>query len=67
MAVIEDVVVSLGEIGLWLQALGVLVVIWIIVQTITMYYNRKRRLLLEELNKRLKVVEKKIDAIKARK
>ena len=67
MAVIEDVVVSLGEIGLWLQALGVLVGIWIIVQTITMYYNRKRRLLLEELNKRLKVVEKKIDAIKARK
>ncbi|MEK6909015.1 MAG: hypothetical protein AABX23_03110 [Nanoarchaeota archaeon] len=63
MVVIDDVVLQLGQIGLWVQAVGLLVIIWIIVQTITLYYNRKRRLLLEEINKRLKRLETKVDKI----
>ena len=67
MAVIEDLVLELGSIGLWVQAVGLVVVLWIIIEAITLYYNRKRRLLLEEINERLKVVEKKIDFMIRRK
>ena len=61
MVVLEEVLLKLGSVGLWVQAVGLLVIIWIIVESITLYYNRRRRLLLEEINTRLKVVEKKID------
>ncbi len=64
MAVIDDVVIELGRIGLWAQAVGLLVIIWIIIQCITMYFNRKRRLLLVEINNRLKIVEKKLNKLK---
>ncbi|MEK6914923.1 MAG: hypothetical protein AABW89_00070 [Nanoarchaeota archaeon] len=63
MANIEEIVLALGEVGLWIQAVGLLVVIWIIIQIITMYFNRKRRLLLEEINKRLKRVETKLNKL----
>ncbi len=64
MVVIEDVVVQLGQVGLWVQAVGLVVILWIIVEAITLYYNRKRRLLLMNIDERLKRVEKKIDLIK---
>lgn len=64
MVVIEDVVVQLGQVGLWVQAVGLVVVLWIIVESVTLYYNRKRRLLLMNIDERLKRVEKKIDLIK---
>ncbi|MBS3083700.1 hypothetical protein J4423_02750 [Candidatus Pacearchaeota archaeon] len=60
MVVIDEILLKLGEVGLWVQAVGLLVIIWIIVQGITMYFNRKRRLLLMEINNRLKNVEKKL-------
>ena len=63
MAVIEDVVVELGRIGLWVQAVGLLVIIWVTFQAVTLYFNRKRRLLLEEINDRLKKVERKVSKI----
>ena len=60
MVLIEDVVLQLGQIGLWVQTVGLLVIVWIIIQGITLYFNRKRRLLLIEINNRLKNVEKKM-------
>ena len=63
MVVLEDVVLELGQIGLWIQAVGLIVVLWIIIQSITLYYNRKRRLLLTEIDKRLRRVESKLDKI----
>jgi uncharacterized membrane protein YGL010W len=66
MASVEEIVLALGQVGLWIQAVGILVIIWLIVQFITMYFNRRRRLLLEEINKRLKRVESKIDWISKR-
>ena len=64
MVVIEDVVVQLGQVGLWVQAVGLVVILWIIVEAITLYYNRKRRLLLMNIDERLNRVEKKLDLIK---
>lgn len=63
MATFEEIVLALGEVGLWVQAVGLVVVLWIIIQSITLYFNRKRKLLLEEINKRLKHLENKIDKI----
>lgn len=63
MAVIEDVVLQLGRIGLWIQAVGLVVVIWIIVQAITLYFNRKRRFLLRDIDERLKRIENRINQI----
>ncbi len=60
MAVIEDVIVQLGSIGLWIQTVGLVVILWIIVEAITLYYNRKRRLLLMDIDERLKRIEKKL-------
>lgn len=60
MAVIEDIILQLGQIGLWVQAVGLIVVLWIVFQAITMYYNRKRRLILSEMNERLKAIERKL-------
>ncbi len=60
MAVIEEVIIQLGSIGLWIQAVGLVVILWIIIEAITMYYNRKRRLLLIDIDERLKRIEKKL-------
>ncbi len=67
MAVVEDVVVEVGRLGLWIQALGLVVVIWIILQLITLYFNRKRRLLLEDIHKRVLRIERKINQGRDRK
>lgn len=64
MAVIDDLVVELGQVGLWIQAVGLVVILWIIFQAITMYYNRKRRSILVEINERLKKIELKLKKIK---
>ena len=64
MAGIEDLIIELGQVGLWIQTVGLIVIIWLIVQFITMFFNRKRRLLLEEINNRLKRVETKLNKIK---
>ncbi len=63
MATLEEIVLALGQVGLWIQAVGILVIIWLVVQFITMYFNRRRRLLLEEINQRLKRVESKLNKI----
>ena len=60
---VDSVVLELGKIGNWLQAVGLIVIIWIIIESITLYYNRKRRKLLEEINNRLKNVEIKLSRL----
>ncbi len=56
-----DIITEVGRIGLWIQAVGLVVVLWIIIQIITMFFNRKRRLLLMSIDKRLQRLERKID------
>ncbi|MSS74536.1 hypothetical protein EXS72_02760 [Candidatus Pacearchaeota archaeon] len=61
MVDIENIVLKLGQIGLWIQAVGFVVVLWIIIEAITLFYNRKRRLLLIDIDERLKRIESKIN------
>lgn len=58
-----SVLTELGYIGNWLQALGILVIVWIVMQAVTYYFNRKRLKVLYRLTDRLDQLEKKIDAV----
>lgn len=60
-SMVLGVITDIGQMGLWIQGLGLVVIIWIIVQAITMFFNRKRRLLLMSIDERLERVEGKID------
>lgn len=64
---IADLVLQVGRLGLWIQAVGLIVVLWIIVAAVTMYFNRKRRKLLEDIDSRLKKIEEKINSLTRKK
>lgn len=60
---IDDVVIQLGQIGLWLQALGIIVILWIIFQIIAVIVNRKKRKTLYAIKEDVERIEKKIDRL----
>ncbi len=61
--VLAGTVLELGKIGKWLQALGVIIVLWLVFQIFNFVINRKRIKLIEEMEKRVDRIEKKIDKI----
>lgn len=69
MAVEEviDIPVSLisrlGEIALWLQAVGIIVVIWIIFLIVNFVINRKRMKELYTIKEDMRRMEKKLDML----
>jgi len=58
-----EIVLELGRIGKWVQAIGLLVILWIIFHVITMYFNRKRRKMIEEIREDVKKISRKIDKL----
>lgn len=56
-------ITDLGRIGLWLQAAGIAVIIWIIFQIIGYILNRRRLRMLDEIKLDMDRIEKKIDRI----
>ncbi len=64
---IEEVVTTLasqvGKIGLWIQAIGLVVVLWIIFEIIFLINNRIKRKRLYAIEERLERIEKKLDRI----
>ncbi|PIN90500.1 hypothetical protein COU60_01625 [Candidatus Pacearchaeota archaeon CG10_big_fil_rev_8_21_14_0_10_34_76] len=63
ISVPAELIFELGNLGKWIQAVGLVVIIWIIFQAVTLYFNRKRRKLMEKLDRDLERVEKKLDKI----
>jgi len=61
------ILTNLGEIGLWLQAVGIIVVLWIIFQLIVLYFNTKRMREVGKIREDMKRIERKIDRILAKK
>ena len=55
---------SLGSIGQWLQAIGVLALIWIIFQIISFIISRKRTKILEKIQNDLHKIEKQFERLK---
>lgn len=60
-ASVNNILVELGKLGNWLQAIGVLVIIWIFMQLTSFILNRKRLKALKRVNERLDIIEGKID------
>ena len=60
---VSELIADLGRIGLWLQALGVVIVLWLIFQIIALIVNRKKRKTLYAIKDDLERVESKIDRI----
>jgi len=61
--VLADVVLQIGQIALWLQALGIVVLVWIIFQAINLFINKKRINQILEIRGDVKRIENKIDKI----
>ena len=61
--VVSGLALQLGRIGLWIQAIGLVVVLWIIFETIVMINNRIKRKRLYAIEEKLERIEKKLDNI----
>jgi len=60
---LPGVVIEIGKIALWLQALGIVIVLWLVFQTIALIVNRKRRKALYRMHDDIIRIEKKINKI----
>jgi uncharacterized protein YggT (Ycf19 family) len=58
-----NILVQLGSLALWLQAIGALILLWIIFQIVNWIMNRKRLKRLDEFEKKINRIERKIDKI----
>lgn len=54
---------ELGSIALWLQAIGILVIAWIVFEIIALYFHRKRMREVYKIKEDMKRIERKIDVI----
>lgn len=61
--VVAELISKVGGIVLWLQAIGVIVLLWIIFQIINLIVNRKKRKAIYKIREDVLRIEKKIDRI----
>ena len=61
---LEELAKSLGKIGLWIQAVGLVIILWLIFEIIILINNRIRRKQLYAIEDRLKSIENKVDKLK---
>ena len=59
----SELVLELGKIGKWVQAVGLFVVVWIVIQLINLFLNKKRLASLRKMESNLKRLEKKMDKL----
>lgn len=62
-----DVIVELGKWGKWIQALGLVVVLWLVFQIVALIVNRKKRKTLYKIRDDLQRLEKKVDKLLSKK
>lgn len=74
MAIVEEVtnvstnlIEQIGQIGLWLKTLGIIVVLWIIFQSVQFYFNLKRLKEIHLIKQHMNIMEKKLNKILAKK
>ena len=58
-----EILNRLGSIGKWLQAIGIIVILWVVFQIVQFVYNRRRVKRLDRIEEKLKSIEKKLDKI----
>ena len=62
-AVPTDIILELGRIGAWIQAVGIVVILWLVFEIIILINNRIKRKKLYAIEDRLQNIENKIDLI----
>lgn len=58
-----EIINEIGKIGRWLEALGLIIILWIIFQIVSLVINRKRMKEIYIIKKDMKRIEGKIDKI----
>ncbi|MBI2451969.1 hypothetical protein HYV50_02715 [Candidatus Pacearchaeota archaeon] len=58
-----DLLALVGKIGLWLQAIGIIIIIWLILHIINWIINHKRLKMVYTLKNDVVRIEEKIDRI----
>jgi|TARA_Y100000310_G_C20399011_1_gene676493 membrane protein YdbS with pleckstrin-like domain len=61
--VLSNTILEIGKVALWLQALGVIIVLWIIFQIILIINDRKKRKVIYSMKKDIIRIEKKLDKL----
>lgn len=61
--VVEEVVVQVGRVMLWLQALGLIVLLWMAFQIVQIWLGRVRLRKIDEIKADMKRIEGKIDRL----
>ena len=59
-----DLLTRIGDVGLWLQAIGIIAVLWIVLSIINWIINSRRLKLLSKIMEDMKRIERKIDRLK---
>ena len=58
-----DIILELGRIGAWIQAVGIVAILWLVFEIIILINNRIRRKQLYKIEDSLNNIEKKLDSI----
>jgi len=58
-----ELAIKLGSIGKWLQAIGIIVVLWMVIQIINWILSRKKIKRLDHIEERMEKIEKKLDKV----
>ncbi|MDP1695406.1 MAG: hypothetical protein Q8L29_00660 [archaeon] len=63
---IINLLIEIGKIGYWLQAIGLMVILWIVFQIVSLIINKKNRNTLKYLRLDIKRLETKVDKLSKR-
>ena len=60
---LPELVKDLGQIAIWLQAFGIILILWMIFNIVSFIMNIKKKKILKNIRNDLKRLEKKIDKL----
>ena len=60
---IASIITDIGQLGQWIQAIGLVIILWIIFEIIILINNRIKRKRLYAIEEKLESIEDKIDKI----
>lgn len=56
-----QLILELGKLGKWLQAIGAIILLWLVFQVVNLIINIKRKNHLKRMGEDIKRLEKKVD------
>ena len=61
--VFNQLVIEVGKVGLWIQALGIVIILWVVFQVIALMINLSRKKKLKTIDHSLSRIERKLDRV----